>query len=84
MGVQLKSHQPCPDCNSSDALTVYDWGTKCYSCNKATFSEHKQTMKVISGNDSFKKVDGISKTIIDRKITRQTCEHYGVVEAEGY
>ncbi len=36
MGEQLKTHQPCPDCGSSDALTYYDWGSRCFSCGKAT------------------------------------------------
>lgn len=28
----LKTHQPCPDCGSKDALAVYDNGTYCFSC----------------------------------------------------
>jgi twinkle protein len=33
----IKSHQPCNDCGSSDALAVYDDGhTFCFSCNKHT------------------------------------------------
>ena len=30
-GVVL-THQPCEDCGSSDALTVYDDHTFCFSC----------------------------------------------------
>ncbi len=25
-------YQPCPDCSSSNAMTVYDDHTHCYSC----------------------------------------------------
>jgi len=32
----IKAHEPCPDCGSSDALSVYDNGTHCFSCNKST------------------------------------------------
>ena len=29
----MKLHQPCPNCGSSDALSVYaDGGAKCFSC----------------------------------------------------
>ena len=24
--MELKTHQPCPDCGSSDALAYYEWG----------------------------------------------------------
>ena len=54
MGIQLKAHQPCPDCGSSDALAVYDWGTKCYvrevvHVNDKNLGEHKRrNMTVVS------------------------------------
>jgi len=32
MSKLIRSHQPCPDCGSSDALAVYDDGTHCFSC----------------------------------------------------
>ena len=28
----VKSHQPCPDCGSSDALAYYPENTYCFSC----------------------------------------------------
>jgi len=83
MGVQILAHQPCPDCGSSDALTVYDWGTKCFSCKKAVFDENNAGIKSLSKADgSFRIVEGTTRTIMDRKLARQTCEHYGLVESE--
>jgi twinkle protein len=29
-------HQPCPDCKSSDAMSIYDDHSYCFSCNKYT------------------------------------------------
>ena len=58
MGNQLKAHQPCPDCGSSDALAVYDWGTKCYACeavnvNDKNSGEHKRrNMTLVSNSTS--------------------------------
>ena len=83
MGVQILAHQPCPDCGSSDALTIYDWGTKCFSCKKSVFDENNAGIKSLSKTDgSFRIVEGTTKTIIQRKLARQTCELYGLVEAE--
>ena len=56
MGVQILTAQPCDDCGSSDALTVYDWGTKCFSCNKATFKQTEDSLKVVSGSKGFTQV----------------------------
>jgi len=83
MGVQIKSHQPCPDCGSSDALTVYDWGTKCFSCGKKHGEEMhlgemlKQKLTV----HTMKLIEPTSlefRSVIDRGITRDTCQDYGV------
>lgn len=37
MSSTIRTHIACPDqieCRSSDAATEYDWGIKCFSCNK--------------------------------------------------
>ena len=37
MGQVVRSHLPCDDCGSSDALSVYDNGsTHCFSCGSST------------------------------------------------
>lgn len=83
MGVQILTHQPCPDCGSSDALTIYDWGTKCFSCKKAVFDEQNAGIQSLSKNSqAFKKVEGITRTIIDRKLSSQTCQFFGLVESD--
>ena len=44
----VKTHQPCPLCNSSDALSINsDGSTKCFSCGEFTPSK-KQTITMPS------------------------------------
>ena len=74
-------HQPCEDCGSSDGLTVnVDGSTKCYACDKftpsnkskrgdETFSASKKSKDLLSG--SFNDIPA-------RKITKETCQKWGV------
>jgi twinkle protein len=84
MGVQILTAQPCSDCGSSDALTIYDWGTKCFSCDKATFKPSEESLKVINSKKAFSLVQGEFKTITDRKLSRLTCEFYGTITADNH
>jgi len=81
MAEQLKAHQPCPDCGSSDALTYYDWGTRCFSCGKARRNkdgqEYKQTLTKV--NTKLSNVHEMSwESIAERGLTRDTCLDYGI------
>ena len=90
MGIQLKTHQPCKDCGSSDGLTYYDWGSLCYVCNES-HSEARQddkikNMTLVSNNTAPSDsrpaqppIEGQTVSIPDRGITRATCEAYGVL-----
>lgn len=65
------SHQPCPDCGSSDALTEYDDGsTYCFSCETKKFP--KKTKK--NTPDDF--VTGRCESITDRALKKETCQKY--------
>jgi len=81
MGEQLKTHQPCPDCGSSDALTYYDWGSRCFSCGKATRNKKDddvmQTLTKVSTRLS--NVHELQyESIKERGLTRDTCLEYGI------
>ena len=70
----IKTHQPCPDCGSSDALSINaDGSTKCFSCG--TFTPAKTSENIgktpISG---FKK--GAVLKLPARKINEDTCKKY--------
>ena len=82
---QIKTHQPCNDCGSSDALTYYENSTYCFSCQARHWTgDDKQTQRNKMTLMSTKLVepdgDAVSKTIVDRGITKSTCEKYGVVQ----
>jgi len=80
MGEQLKAHQPCPDCGSSDALTYYDWGSRCFSCGKATRKKQDEPVqKLTKVNTNFTNIhDLLYQSVQDRGLTRDTCITYGI------
>jgi len=77
MGLTVRNHQSCPDCGSSDALTVYTDGTHCYSCNKSR--------KVLMNNNvapvqtqTKPYYNGVIGAITERGINKETMTLYGV------
>jgi twinkle protein len=82
----VKTHEPCSDCGSSDALAVYDDGhTHCFSCGMTRFNNdagvgitsHKQTqprgsMKELEALNSMEAV-----AVVERGLTKQTMHYYG-------
>lgn len=85
MSEAIHTHQPCDDCGSSDALSVYADHTFCYSC---------RTRRNLDGDDvkpvDRPKVSGdllrVSYTALPkRKLTEETCRFwsYGVAEKNG-
>jgi twinkle protein len=86
VGEQLRAHQPCPDCGSSDALTYYDWGSRCFSCGKATRNkrddEPVQTLtKVTTRLSNVHEMQ--FESIKERGLTRDTCLEYGIGSKNG-
>jgi len=87
MAEQLAVHQPCEDCNSSDALAVYEWGTKCYSCGVA--HPNKDYPKQYKTNLTSVKTtmtnlhDIVYSSVSDRGIVRDTCLTYGIGTKDG-
>ena len=68
----LKTHQPCPECGSSDALTINTNGTtKCYSCSTFTSSTN-DNVEVIDK----KFVTGTVLPLPKRGIHEETCKKY--------
>ena len=84
MSKLLKSHQPCPTCGSSDALSYYTDGTYCYSCETITKDvnmEIPQDKPKIVKNDALSK--GNTQELTKRKITKETCLKYSVTVEDG-
>ena len=83
----IATHQPCPDCGSSDALTINaDGSTKCYSCglftpnkdtNNTTPTITQPTMTTALGF-----INGSFSDLPARHITKDTCIKYGYQTGE--
>ena len=80
-------HTPCEECGSSDANALYADGSRyCFSCRTYTEPPKDKTqLEELLGDDT--KIQGsapniiplgISKPITERKISRETCEFFGV------
>lgn len=84
-GVAIESHLPCPDCGSTDALSLLSTGTKCHSCGVwtpldgynyegTTVNDLNKTVKeptaIFTGGDF--------NAIEDRGISKETAKLYGV------
>ena len=75
----IKTHQPCDDCGSSDALSINDDGsTYCFACSEFNKSNNnQQNMTYVQSkpnNTSF--VQGEIMDLPARKINKDTCKRY--------
>lgn len=82
-GDQLKAvkiHQPCPDCGSTDALTINsDGSTKCYACDTFTPSRNKkQRSVVLDKTPSSLYYTGEFLPLKERRIKQETAAFYKV------
>ena len=79
----LKAHQPCPDCGSHDALSIYTDHTYCFSCSK----RHWNDGRVETDYNPYERRDervieivesGKIREIADRCLAEETCRKFGV------
>ena len=82
----VKTHEPCSDCGSSDALAVYDDGhTHCFSCGMTRFNNDTgvgiNPSKQTQPRGSMKELEALnsmeSVAVVERGITKQTMHYYG-------
>jgi len=71
----IKTHEPCEDCGSSDALTVYEDHTYCFSCQEHRWTDERQPVRKIM--DSNLVSGGVFRALQNRRITEDTCKKYG-------
>jgi len=78
----VKSHQPCPSCGSSDALTYYDDGhSRCFSCNTTTQGVTQITQQDTGAYEKVHRLRPLPEVYNDfpeRKLTAQTVKHFKV------
>lgn len=71
-------HAPCPDCGSSDALSVYSDGhTWCFACEKHTRGEDDEgETKAPSRKKALDLIQGEFRPLKARGITEETCRRF--------
>jgi len=84
----IKYHQPCPACQSSDALSVNEDGSaKCFSCdeffpkginNSSYTNSNNMKSKVTETVRELNAHGGVFAKLSDRNIAKETAEKYGV------
>ena len=82
-----KTHQPCPDCDSSDALSYNDDGSSyCFQCETYTRGQDEapQEIRVEAKQIQDDKFDAQQyRTIIERGINSETAKAYKCVLSNG-
>lgn len=76
-GEVVSSHLPCPDCGSSDALTIYTTNTYCFSCglSKPKTTDTEEPKQIMTQTEfTVGKVGAIK----DRNLTKDVVKFYGV------
>lgn len=79
-GEIVRTHLPCPDCGSSDALTEYTDGTYCFSCEtyhkKDEVEQHKK-QKTKAPKDIIPLDEMNIEALSKRGLTQATCRKFG-------
>lgn len=81
----ILTHQPCDDCGSSDALSIYHDHTFCYSCRKTRRTNMEDVESVDHPKPSGELMRVSYTALPKRKITEETARFwsYGAVEKNG-
>ena len=67
-------HEPCPDCGSSDALSVYSDGhTYCFSCTTHTNGDGTHSTQM-----NYENLKGQAQRLNKRGLSEKTCEFYKI------
>lgn len=80
MSEWVQTHLPCPDCGSSDALSINSEGwSKCFSCgkNRKVDGEDEPRGKRQVAKDKSLVPFGEYRALAKRKITEETCKKFG-------
>ena len=78
----VKTHQPCEDCGSSDALAINEDGsTRCFSCNafSAGSNVSDNVIDMTVNEESYSPAQGRHEAIPSRGISAATTKKFNVV-----
>jgi len=75
-------HEPCSNCGSSDANSVYtDGHSYCFSCQTYTEGDNTPNTHQMQSNVTFK---GSAQRLQKRKISEKTCEFYKIYRDDAH
>lgn len=75
----VKAHQPCPDCKSHDAMSIYTDHTFCFSCSTRHWKDGKTEIDYEPFERRLERMEeGKIREIADRCLTEETCRKFGV------
>ncbi len=79
----LKTHQPCGLCGSSDAASLFEWGTHCHSCKgndpfKTKNPPRRVEEKKLTAVKTIRPIPKEFTDLADRRISAATAKKYGV------
>ena len=76
-----KTHQPCSDCGSSDALSYYtDGNTYCFSCGQKHSNATLINVSTLKKGTNMEIKKGIDSDMSERGISKNTCKFYNVTK----
>jgi len=81
----IRTHLPCPDCGSTDALSEYENNTYCFSCSKSTYTgKNKQQVQTNQRRNNMRDelLHGEYIDVKGRGLSAKTCRKYGYHLAE--
>jgi len=75
----IKTHQPCTKCGSSDAVTIYEDGSWCYSCNTGSNNKPKKSIMDKCNTETIQEVLSYDvRGFEERKIPKDICYFFDV------
>jgi len=78
MSEVVQTHLPCPDCGSSDALSMYeDGGTHCFSCGATHKDSPAPAPRPLKATSKALLTDLETVPLERRKLTADTCARFG-------
>ena len=79
MSSPLETAQPCEDCGSSDALSIYEDHTYCFSCTKWKPVRDQASTPDIKNDKRMTNLikDGVFSSLPKRKLNEETCKKFG-------
>ena len=77
----LLTHQPCDDCGSSDALSVYDDHTFCFSCSTHKWTSFDREVQQTTVKEGLLPV-GDFRDLPHRAISESICRKFGYSVSE--